>query len=1012
MKRHALLRACTSAGLAIVMTTSLGPLAASAAIAADAPAGEVVLPAPARFQPVGDKVLEAGAAGYLHEQEGVTGTLWTDYASGETKPLTAFGSGYAGMRAAVDAEIPGAPRTVSITELGSASVRRIEVPAGASWTKAFTADSVLVSRTSAADGELTSLSMVRMEDGQAVERPITGLPRGVRLTDGAAYHRTSTGAVLLLTTLDGAVEKEYLVDYSSAELRELPDYRKVDVTQFGVKHLLDRYSNDGLQVRTVPRADPLATPTVTQLPSPPVGYRHHNWTTLLGDWIVLGWSRESTGVPSLPGVKLQAVPVGGGEVRDLLPYETQAPAIAADGSLLVTGGSSSVDWAVRRIALGPDGTPLITKVKDVPPKSTTVDELSLGAGTLHYVATSDAVAWPALYEHSLAVSGAPTAGERSLRSTLYWPVGPVVSLGNGNSAYKKDGYVVAGEDRSQIDGRLTGGTGRYVVVDADAVAGSTSGDYQTVGDVKSFATRRFDGQDAAAVWGTTVWLSDPAVPSAVSWYDMKTHKASSVLAIGSGCAPDELQAVGRWIYWSCTKAAKAGVWDQKTRLSTPVPFGPAQLGDGFVVRKDQSAGRLTLSDFHTGDPAAVKTTEFATVLADGRWAVDKFGGHAAYTDAEQRVHVKPVTVPRSPIGVLENRTDSTVLNVARPNGKDNVWDSIWQLSRPAATWSVAFKDPAGRTVRTLTSTDRKGAEISAAWNGTGDDGKLLPAAHYTWTLSADPGDGSGAREVQSGTVQLADVSLPFRDYNGNGTGELFTVAGSTLGSEENFTGGSAGASRTTSTGWSDTNHVVPFGDMDADGCNDVAIRTTTGDLYRYSAKCKGVVSTAGPKAKIGAGFNTFDTVLNSGDMTGDGRADLLARQRSTGDLYLYADNGAGGIKAGVRIPGKWDGPRLIGAGDLNGDGRGDLLTLGADGALSRHSATGYGTFSAPVVVFTNWGAGRDVIVGIGDITGDGKNDLVSRDTNGKLLRNSGDGKGSFGSTVQIGTGWQNYSALY
>ncbi|MET7618912.1 FG-GAP-like repeat-containing protein [Streptomyces sp. NPDC005408] len=993
------------------MTTGLGPLAASSAVAADDPSGEVVLPAPARFQPVADKVLEVGATGYLHEQEGTTGTLWTDYAAGETKPLTATGSGYAGMRAALDAEIPGAPRTVSITELGSASVRKIEVPEGAGWTKAFTADSVLVDRASAADGELTSLSIVRMEGGQAVERPITGLPKGVKLTDAAAYHRTSTGAVVLLTTLDGRVEKEYLVDYGSAELRELPDYREVDVTQFGDKHLLDRYSDAGRQVRTVPRADPLATPTVTQLPPPPAGYRDYNWETLLGDWIVFGWSRETTGIPSLPGVKLQAIPVGGGEVRDLLPYESQAPAIAADGSLLVTGGSSSVDWAVRRITVGPDGAPRITKVKDVPPTSTTVDGLSLGAGTLHYVATSDAAAWPAMYEHSLALHGAPAAGERSLKSTLYGPVGPVVSLGNGNSAYMKDGYVVAGGDRSQIYGRLTGGTGRYVVSDADADPDTSQKGNQYVGDLKSLDTRRFDGQDSAAVWGTTVWLSDPTVPSALSWYDMKTHKTSSALAIGSGCAPNELQAVGRWIYWSCAKEAKAGVWDQQTRLSTPVPFGPAQLGDGFLVRKDQAAGELTLSDFHTGDPAAVKTTEFATVPVNSQWTVDKFGGHVVYTDAQQRIHVKSVTVPRSPIGVIENRTDGTVLNLARPNGKDNIWDSTWQLSRPAATWSVAFKDPAGRTVRTITSTDRKGAEISATWNGMGDDGKPLPAAHYTWTLSADPGDGSG-REVQSGIVQLADVSLPLRDYNGNGAGELFTVAGGTLGAEENFTGGSAGASRTTSTGWSDINHVVPFGDLDADGCNDVVVRTTTGDLYRYSAKCKGVVSTTSPKAKIGAGFNTFDTVLNSGDMTGDGRADLLARQRSTGDLYLYADNGAGGIKAGVKIPGKWDGLRLIGAGDLNGDGRGDLLTLGTDGTLSRHSATGYGTFTAPVVVFTNWGAGRDVIVGIGDITGDGKNDLVSRDANGKLLRNSGDGKGSFGSTVQIGMGWQNYSALY
>ncbi|MFF4762605.1 hypothetical protein [Streptomyces sp. NPDC001292] len=35
----------------------------------------------------------------------------------------------------------------------------------------------------------------------------------------------------------------------------------------------------------------------------------------------------------------------------------------------------------------------------------------------------------------------------------------------------------------------------------------------------------------------------------------------------------------------------------------------------------------------------------------------------------------------------------------------------------------------------------------------------------------------------------------------------------------------------------------------------------------------------------------------------------------------------------------------------------------------------------------------DVIVGVGDITGDGKNDLVERDTAGNPYRNDGNGEG-------------------
>ncbi len=47
-------------------------------------------------------------------------------------------------------------------------------------------------------------------------------------------------------------------------------------------------------------------------------------------------------------------------------------------------------------------------------------------------------------------------------------------------------------------------------------------------------------------------------------------------------------------------------------------------------------------------------------------------------------------------------------------------------------------------------------------------------------------------------------------------------------------------------------------------------------------------------------------------------------------------------------------------------------------------------------------------VGVGDITGDGKNDLVSRDTAGHHFRNSGTGKGSSAARVKIATGRQGY----
>ncbi|MER7109413.1 FG-GAP-like repeat-containing protein [Streptomyces sp. NPDC000229] len=1001
MQRHALTRSGASVVLSVALAGTLVPLFPGAAYATDGPAAEVVVPAPVRYQPRADKVLEAGATGFLHQREGVAGTLWTDYATGATTPLTATGSGYGGMRAALDPETPGAPRTVSITTLGSTEVRKVTLPEGTHWTRGFTADSVLVSR-SAADGSLASLGVVRMREGKPVEQPVTGVPGGFDLMHGAAYDLTVKGAVVFLATPDRAVEKEYLVDYATAELREMPDHGDVDLEQFGERHLLDRYGGDAAnQVRTVPRDNPMATPVVTQLPKPPNGYQYYRGSeAVIGDWIVFGWTPES-GKTALPGVQLHAVPVGGGQTRFLLAHSAARPQAAPDGSLLVTGGTGATDWAVRRVGLDADGVPVITKVQDVPTAPTTVDGLTLGAGALHYRATADVSSSSGLYRHLLSITGTPTADRRVMVRGLPTLVDALVPLGNGEAAHQTNTDVIGGLTGEHADGmygRLSGGSGPYVV--------SGTATTQYVGDLqRQFSTRSFSGRAASTVWGTTVWLSDPAKPSTVSWYDVKTKATSSALAIGSGCTPDRLQAVGRWIHWSCAKGAKAGVWDQKTRLSTPVPFGETQLGDGFVVRKDRAAGKLTLTDFHTGDPAAVRTADFASVPADADWSVDKFGGHVAFTDAEERIHIKPVTVPRSPIAVIEERQDTTVLNVA--NGGDRGWHGSWQLSRPALRTSIEFKNPAGTTVAGWSSADRFGAQTSMSWDGKDADGTPVPAGHYTWTLTADPGDGSGPRAVRTGTIQVADVYLPFRDYDRDGVGELFARSGGALSAHEPVKGTS-----TTSTGWTGVSAVVPFGDLDNDGCNDVLTRTTTGELYRHSAKCAGVPRPTSPKAKVGAGFNAFDVLLNPGDMTGDGRSDLLARQRSTGDLYLYADNRAGGIKAGVKIAGKWNGLTLIGAGDLDGDGHADLLARDAGGELWRHRSTGTGAFHTRVLVFSDWGAGRDAIIGAGDIDGDGKNDLVSRDTNGKLLRNSGRGNGTFGPTVQIGSGWGARGTLY
>ncbi|MFD3572303.1 FG-GAP repeat domain-containing protein [Streptomyces sp. NPDC058644] len=149
------------------------------------------------------------------------------------------------------------------------------------------------------------------------------------------------------------------------------------------------------------------------------------------------------------------------------------------------------------------------------------------------------------------------------------------------------------------------------------------------------------------------------------------------------------------------------------------------------------------------------------------------------------------------------------------------------------------------------------------------------------------------------------------------------------------------------------------------------------------------------------------------DLTGDGRADLVARKASTGDILVFAAKSDGKLAAGKKIRSAWTTyTHVVGAGDLNGDGIGDVLARREDGTLFRYEGKGDGTLADRATVFTEWGASYNAVVGAGDITGDGEADLVVRDTSGNLYRNDGKGNGSFTARTKVATGWSGYKGLY
>ncbi|MFD9791406.1 FG-GAP-like repeat-containing protein [Streptomyces sp. NPDC059070] len=165
---------------------------------------------------------------------------------------------------------------------------------------------------------------------------------------------------------------------------------------------------------------------------------------------------------------------------------------------------------------------------------------------------------------------------------------------------------------------------------------------------------------------------------------------------------------------------------------------------------------------------------------------------------------------------------------------------------------------------------------------------------------------------------------------------------------------------------------------------------------------------------VSGGWGGYNLVIGPGDLNNDGQGDLLARDGS-GTLWLQRGNGLGtGFASRLKVGGGWNAyDKIVGAGDLTGDGLTDIVARTGDGKLYLYAGTGVSTspFKSRVYVGPGWQQFKN-IAAPGDLTGDGRADLIASNSRGELFRYDSNGYGGFTPRVKLGNGWNTYGDLY
>jgi FG-GAP-like repeat/Bacterial pre-peptidase C-terminal domain/FG-GAP repeat len=278
----------------------------------------------------------------------------------------------------------------------------------------------------------------------------------------------------------------------------------------------------------------------------------------------------------------------------------------------------------------------------------------------------------------------------------------------------------------------------------------------------------------------------------------------------------------------------------------------------------------------------------------------------------------------------------------------------------------------------------------------------------TVTVHLGNGDGSFAAGATT-LVGLAPTAVAVADLNGDGRPDIVTA-----NSESNTVSvllgngdGTFSALQTFAVG--DSPRAVAIADLTGDGIRDLIVANyNAGTISVLIGKGDG---TFYPQEKFFVGARPYAIAV--ADLNGDGRPDIIVANAASDTVSVLMNLGgtADQVKLGPDVMfATGRDPVAVAVGDVTGDGKPDIVTANAyDGTISVLLGNGNGTFQSQQTYAVG---SRPYSVALADLTGDGRLDIVTTDYGNdsvSVLLNQG--RGAFAPPQTWATGQEPIATL-